>query len=60
MHKWNLAIALVAAAHANPGQAKALVSEAQAIFDSMPQEARALRTSRWIESLIADARRSLR
>ncbi len=60
LHKWNLALALVASAHANPGQAKALLGEAQAVFDSMPAEARALRTGRWIESLIAEARRTLR
>jgi hypothetical protein len=60
LHKWSLAVALVASAHANPAQAKALVTEAQAAFDSLPAEARALRTSRWIESLIAEARRTLR
>ena len=60
LHKWNLAVALVASAHANPAQAKALVTEAQAVFDSMPAEARALRTGRWIEGLIAEARRTAR
>jgi len=60
LHKWNLAVALVASAYANPQQAKPVVAEAQAVFDSLPAEARALRTSRWIESQIAEARRTLR
>ena len=60
LHKWNLAFALIASAYANPQQATPVVTEAQAVFDSLPAEARALRTSRWIESMIAEARRTLR
>ncbi|UCG96276.1 MAG: hypothetical protein JSW31_11655 [Burkholderiales bacterium] len=59
-HKWNLALALVASAYVDPARSKTLLAEAQAAADSMPAEARALRTGRWIESLIAEARRSLR
>jgi len=59
-HKLTLATALVASAHADPAQAKVLVKEAQTAFDSLPEELRALRTSRWVEGLIADARRTLR
>jgi len=58
-HKLNLATALVASAHADPAQAKVLVKEAQTVFDSMPEELRALRTARWVGGLIADARRTL-
>jgi tetratricopeptide (TPR) repeat protein len=60
LHKWNLTVALVASANANPQQAKALLAEAQSVFDTLPAEARALRTSRWIDGLITDARSTLR
>ena len=60
MHKLDLAVALVASAWVEPGRAKGLLAEAQSAFDSLPAEARALRTSRWIGSLIADARRGVR
>ena len=60
LHKWILTVALVASAYANPQQAKALLAEAQAVFDTLPAEARALRTGRWIEGPITDARRTLR
>ena len=60
VHKWSLALALVASAYVDPARAKALLAEAQAAVDSMPGEARALRTGRWTETLIAEARRSLR
>jgi len=56
MHKLDLAIALVASAWVDGSRASYLLVEAQAAFDSMPAEARALRTSRWVEGLIADAR----
>jgi hypothetical protein len=59
-HKWNLALALVASAYVDPARSKTLLAEAQAAVDSMPAEARALRTGRWTETLIAEARRSLR
>jgi hypothetical protein len=59
-HKLDLAIALVASAWVDPQQAKALLAEARSAFDSMPAEARKLRTSRWTESLIADAARAAR
>jgi hypothetical protein len=58
MHKPGLALALVAAAWATPNQAKALLARAQAAFDSLPAEARELRSSRLVQGLIADARRS--
>jgi tetratricopeptide (TPR) repeat protein len=57
MHKLDLALALVAGAWVDPARAGDLLAEAQAAFDSLPAAARALRTSRWIEGLIADARR---
>ena len=60
MLKADVAAALVAAAWADPGRAKALLDEAQKAFDSMPAEARGLRTSRWVEGLIGEARRALR
>jgi tetratricopeptide (TPR) repeat protein len=60
LHKWNLTVALVASAYANPQQASALLAEAQAVFDSLPADARALRTGRWIGGLVSDARRTLR
>ncbi len=60
LHKWNLTVALVASAYANPQQANTLLAEAQAVFDTLPADARALRTGRWTESLITEARRTLR
>ena len=60
LHKRDLALALVAAAWAEPAMAKALLDEAQKTFDSMPAEARGLRTSRWIAGLLEQARRDLR
>jgi predicted aminopeptidase len=60
LHKWNLTVALVASAYANPPQANALLAEAQAVFDSLPADARALRTGRWIGGLVSEARRTLR
>ncbi len=59
-HKPHLALALVASAYANPKQATALLAEAQTALDSMPAEPRAWRTSRWVDSLIAEARRTIR
>ena len=59
-HKPHLALALVASAYANPAQATALIAEAQAVLDSMPAEPRAWRTSRWVDGVIADARRTIR
>ena len=56
MHKQGLVLALVAAAWATPEQARALLAQAQALFDSMPAEARGLRSSHLLQSLIADAR----
>ncbi len=55
-HKFSLALALVAAAQATPANARALLAEAQTTFDSLPAEARGLRTSRLLHGLIADAR----
>ena len=56
MHKLGLSLALLAAARATPDRAKALLGEAQAAFDSLPAEARDLRSSQRLQSLIADAR----
>lgn len=60
MYKLDYAFTLVAAAWAEPANAKALVAEAQAAFDSLPEQARALRSSRWTAGFIAEARRELR
>ena len=57
MHKLGLGLALVAAAWATPDQAKALLAQAQAVFASLPAEARELRSSQLLQGLIADARR---
>ena len=57
MHKLSLCLALVAAAWGTPDQAKALLAQAQAAFDSLPAEARDLRSSQLVQGLIADARR---
>ena len=59
-HKPHLALALVASAYPNPARATALIAEAQAVLDSMPAEARALRASRWVDGVIADERRTIR
>jgi hypothetical protein len=53
-------LALVTSAWVEAGRAKGLFDEAQAAADSMPPDARTLRYSRWVASLIAGARRSLR
>ena len=57
MHKLDLVLAIVAAALATPDQAKTLLAQARAAFDSMPAESRELRSSRLVQGLIADARR---
>ena len=57
MHKLGLGLALVAAAWSTPDQANALLAQAQAAFDSLPAEARDLRSSQLLRGLIADARR---
>ncbi|MFN0183487.1 MAG: hypothetical protein ACKVQR_06670, partial [Aquabacterium sp.] len=59
MHKPPLAAALVASAWVDASRAKPLLDEAQKTLDSMPAEARGLRTSRWVEGLIGEARRML-
>ncbi len=56
MYKVEVALALLASAHANPAQAMGLVREAQALFDSLPAEARSLRSSQRVQRLIAQAR----
>ena len=56
MHKLDLAVALLAMAQSTPAQARPLLAEAQAAFDSLPAEARGLRTSQLVQSLIAQAR----
>ncbi|MBC7942085.1 MAG: hypothetical protein H7Z19_20405, partial [Chitinophagaceae bacterium] len=50
-------LALVAAALATPDQARTLLTQAQAALDSLPAEARDLRSSQLVQGLIADARR---
>ena len=57
MHKLGLGLALVAAARATPEQARALLAQAQAAFDSLPAEARGLRSSQLLQGLITDAPR---
>jgi hypothetical protein len=59
MHKVDLAVALVAAAlcETNPLQSAAGVRQARAVFDSLPAEARAMRSSRLVEALITQAAR---
>ena len=59
MHKVSLALALVAMAQATPAKASALLGDAQTAFDSLPAEARGLRSSQMLLALIADARRAL-
>ena len=56
MYKLEVALALLASAHANPAQAMGLVREAQALFDSLPADARGLRSSQRVQRLIAEAR----
>ncbi|MEO6408349.1 MAG: serine/threonine-protein kinase [Burkholderiaceae bacterium] len=58
MHKLGLVLALVAAAWSTPDQASVLLVQAQVAFDSLPTEARELRSSRLLQGLIADARRT--
>ncbi|HSC65967.1 MAG TPA: hypothetical protein VLD35_20190, partial [Caldimonas sp.] len=60
MHKVDLGQALVASAAVDPVRAKALLGEAKSLLDSLPAEARALRTTRWTEGLVNDAARSAR
>jgi hypothetical protein len=57
LHKVDLALALAASAAADPGQAKASLGEARSLLESLPAEARALRTSRWTEGLLTEADR---
>jgi len=61
MHKINFVVALVAAAlcNPNPPQARALASEAQTLFESLPAEARRLHSSQLVSGLITEARRVL-
>jgi hypothetical protein len=59
-HKPHLAMALVASAYANPKQGAAMIAEAQTVLDSMPAEPRAWKTSRWVDNMIAEARRTVR
>ena len=59
-HKVSLALALVAAAESTPAKAGALLAEAQAALDSLPAEARDVHTSRVVQGLITDARRTAR
>jgi len=51
MHKVDLAQALIASAAIDPAQAKALLGEAKALLESLPPEARALRTTRWVQAM---------
>lgn len=57
MHKQSLALALVAMAQSAPAQRSTLLAEAQAAFNSMPPEARGVKSSKMVQGLIADARR---
>ncbi|HEY2189689.1 MAG TPA: hypothetical protein VGH48_14120 [Caldimonas sp.] len=57
-HKVELALALVASAWVDPAQARMVLGEARAALDSLPAEARALRTTRWVEGLIDQVARS--
>jgi conflict system STAND superfamily ATPase len=59
-HKWNLALALLAAARSTPAKSGALLAEAQAALDSLPAEARGVHASQMVQGLIADARRGSR
>ena len=57
MHKLGLSRALVAAAWAMPEQARGLLAQAQAAFDSLPAKARDLRSSQLVQGLIDGAQR---
>ena len=57
MHKLGLSLALVAAAWATPEQARGLLAQAQAAFDSLPAKARDLRSSQLVQGLIDGAQR---
>jgi hypothetical protein len=57
MHKVDLAQALVASAAVDPAQARTLLGEAKALLDSLPPEARALRTTRWVLGMTGEAAR---
>jgi hypothetical protein len=57
MHKLDLCLALVATAAATPGQAKLLLVQAQAAFNSLSAEARELRSSQMVQDLIAYTQR---
>jgi hypothetical protein len=57
-HKFSLALTLVAAGQATPANASALRAEAQTTFDSLPAEARGLRTSQMLQGLIVETRAS--
>ena len=59
-HKWNLALALVAAAESTPAKANVLLAEAQAALDSLPADARGVHASQMVQRLIVDARRPAR
>ncbi len=59
-HKLSLALALMAAAKSTPAKTGALLVEAQAALDSLPAEARGVHTSRVVQGLITDARRTAR
>jgi len=58
-HKFSLALALVALAQSTPAKSGALLAEAQTALDSLPAEARGLRTSQMVQGLITGARRAL-
>jgi tetratricopeptide (TPR) repeat protein len=57
MHKVDLALALVVSAWVDPSQATPLLGEARTALGSLPAEARALRTTRWVDGLIDQAAR---
>jgi predicted metal-dependent hydrolase len=54
----DLALALVASAWVDPAGATALLGEASAALESLPAEARALRTTRWTEGLVIQVART--
>ena len=60
LHKLDLALALVAAAWTDRDAARAMLAEAQSLLETLPADARALRTGRWTEALLADAGRAAR
>ena len=57
-HKIGLALALLAVAQSTPDKSGALLAEAQATLDSLPAEARGVRTAQTLQGLIAEARRT--